>query len=283
MQIISNIAKLRTILNKARRRGKNIGFVPTMGALHEGHGSLLRQARKNNSLVVLSIFVNPKQFGKSEDFTKYPREENKDCLFAKKENVDIIFYPSVKKIYPRSFLTSIKISGITESLCGRFRPGHFNGVALVVAKLLNIVTPDVMYLGQKDAQQCVVIKRMVEDLNIPVKVKIGPTVREKDGLAMSSRNKYLTPQQRHEAPVLYKALTHARAVIRQGEQNAERIIKAMASHIKEKSSGKVHYIECVDPETLQPVKKIDGPVLIALAVWFGKARLIDNIFVSSRK
>ena len=194
-----------------------------------------------------------------------------------------MFYPSVKEIYPRSFLTSIKVSGVTEHLCGRFRPGHFNGVALVVAKLLNIVTPDVMYLGQKDAQQCAVIKQMAEDLNIPVKIKISPTVREKDGLAMSSRNQYLTPQQRREAPVLYKALMRARAKIRQGEQDAGRIIRAMASLIKTQSSGKIQYIECVDPETLQPLKKIDGPALIALAVWFGKARLIDNIFTSTRK
>lgn len=279
MQIITSITKLRAILNDSHRRGKSIGFVPTMGALHEGHGSLLRQARKENDVVVLSIFVNPKQFGKNEDFLKYPREKNKDCLFAKKQNVDIIFYPSVKEIYPRSFLTSIKVSGLGERLCGRFRPGHFDGVALVVSKLLNIVTPDKLYLGQKDAQQCVVIKRIVDDLNIPVTIRICSTIREKNGLAMSSRNQYLTPRERKEASILYKALTQARHTIKKGEKNTTRIIKQIASLIKANSSGKIQYIECVDPEMLTPLKKIDRPALIALAVFFGKARLIDNILV----
>lgn len=279
MQTISSITKLHKILTAARRKGKSIGFVPTMGALHEGHGALLRRARKENDLVVLSIFVNPKQFGKNEDFAKYPREKNKDCLFAKKENVDIIFYPSVKEIYPRSFLTSIKVAGITGQLCGRFRPGHFDGVALVIAKLLNIVSPDTLYLGQKDAQQCAVIKRIVADLNIPVKVNICPTVRERNGLAMSSRNQYLTAQERQEASVLYKALRQARAAVKGGERNTARIRKAMASLITNNSGGKIQYLECVNPLTLLPVKKIDGPVLFALAVWFGKARLIDNILV----
>ncbi|OGX24853.1 MAG: pantoate--beta-alanine ligase [Omnitrophica WOR_2 bacterium RIFCSPHIGHO2_01_FULL_48_9] len=279
MQIITDIKKIRTIIAQAKRRGQSIGFVPTMGALHTGHASLIQKSRRENAVTVLSVFVNPKQFGAREDFAAYPREKNKDCLFAKKQKVDIIFYPSVNKIYPRSFLTSIKVDRITKTLCGRFRPGHFDGVALVVTKLLNIVTPDVLYLGQKDAQQCAVLKQLVRDLDIPVKINICPTVRENDGLAMSSRNQYLTPKQRREAPVLYRALRDARQKIQNGERRTARVIKHIAALIRHNSSGRIQYIECVNADTLQPLQGLRGEVLIALAVWFGKARLIDNIIV----
>lgn len=280
MHIINSIKTIQKVMARAKGSHKTIGFVPTLGALHPGHASLLRAARRENDIVVLSIFVNPKQFGAREDFTAYPRDKNKDVLLAKKEKVDIIFYPSVNKIYPRSFLTSIKVAGLEAALCGKFRPGHFAGVALVVAKLLNIVAPDILYLGQKDAQQCAVIQRLVRDLNIPVKIKICPTIREPDGLAMSSRNRYLTKDQRKEAALLYQTLSAARRQIQKGERRASAVIRQMRKTIRPNSSGRIQYIACVHADTLEPVKKLKGKILIALAVWFGKARLIDNILVS---
>jgi pantoate--beta-alanine ligase len=250
-----------------------------MGALHEGHATLLKHSKKENDLTVLSIFVNPLQFGPKEDFRAYPRTKRQDVLLAKKLNVDIIFYPSVKEMYPTRFLTSVNLKNITKNLCGRFRPGHFEGVATVVAKLLNIVIPDTLYLGQKDAQQCVVIQQMVRDLNFPVMVKIVPTVRETSGLALSSRNQYLTASQRQQAAALYQSLRLAKKRIQQGTRKASAIIKLIKSYITQRTSGKIQYIECVDAETLQPLKTLQGKILIALAVWFGKARLIDNITV----
>lgn len=279
MRVLTTIDAVRNEIQKARRKNHSIGFVPTMGALHEGHLTLLRRARRKNKLVVMSIFVNPLQFGPKEDFRRYPRPKKKDIFLAKKENVDIIFYPSVKEMYDERFLTGIRVNEITQTLCGASRPGHFDGVATVVGKLLNIVTPDRLYLGQKDAQQCAVIRQMVRDLNFPVEVIVVPTVREKDGLAMSSRNQYLTAQHRREAPVLYQALTAARLQIRKGERRPEKILRTIRSKILEGSSGKIDYVACVDAKTLEPLGQIKGDVLIALAVWFGKARLIDNILV----
>ena len=277
MQVIRSIAKIRSILTKARLKKKSIGFVPTMGALHEGHLSLFRRCRKENDCAVVSIFVNPLQFAPTEDFASYPREQKRDIFLTKKENIDIVFYPSVKEIYPKSFLTNIRVEKITETLCGKFRPGHFHGVATVVAKLLNIVTPDVLYLGQKDAQQCVVIQQMVRDLNFAVTVKVLPTIREKDGLAMSSRNKYLTSQQRRQAPILYKSLCLAKQEILSGQRSASRLKDFMRQTIKTNSSAKIDYVECVNAQTLEPLKILKNDVLIALAAWFGQARLIDNI------
>lgn len=250
-----------------------------MGALHEGHCSLIRKCRRENDIVVLSIFVNPKQFGPREDFDSYPRPEKKDILLAKKEMVDIIFCPSGKEIYPAGFLTSIEVEQITEGLCGASRPGHFRGVTTVVGKLLNIITPDVMYLGQKDAQQAAVLKRMVYDLNFPVTVKVCPTVRERDGLAMSSRNSYLTPSQRSEATILYDSLKYAKMKVLAGERRSQKIIHLIQSMIEKSSSGKINYIACVNEETLIPLKQIHDKVMIALAVTFGQTRLIDNITV----
>src|SRR5688572_13034297 len=199
MHIIRSPQKLYQTIKRLKLKGKTIGFVPTMGALHEGHASLLRRARKDHDICVLSIFVNPKQFGPKEDFKKYPRPEKEDAALAKMEGVDIIFYPSAKDMYPPEFMTAVEVLGLSELLCGEFRPGHFRGVTTVVAKLLNIVNPDEMYLGQKDAQQAVIIKRMVADLNFATTISVCPTIRESDGLALSSRNKFLTSTQRSES------------------------------------------------------------------------------------
>jgi pantoate--beta-alanine ligase len=282
MRVVTSVKALRRLLDPARKEGKSIGFVPTMGYLHEGHASLLRGCRKENDISVLSIFVNPKQFGPKEDFAKYPRDQKKDEKLAKRENVDIIFYPSVDEVYPTGYLTYVEVESLSGVLCGESRPGHFRGVATVVAKLLNMVGPDVMYLGQKDAQQALIIRKMAEDLNFPAHIKVMPTVREHDGLAMSSRNVYLTPEERSEAVVLYRSLQEAKNKILSGQRDAVKIVEEMTALIQDKSRGKIDYIECVDANNLKSIEKISGPVLIALAVYFGKARLIDNVIVDKK-
>lgn len=278
MRVITDIKTLRSTITAAKRRGKTVGFVPTMGALHEGHLSLFRRCRKDNDLSVVSIFVNPLQFAPNEDFRRYPRKKKQDFSLAKKESVDIIFYPSEKEMYPRRFLTKINAKEVTENLCGPFRPGHFKGVATVVAKLLNIVTPDALYLGQKDAQQCVVIKQMVQDLDVPVAVKVLPTIRERDGLAMSSRNQYLSFEERKRAVMIYQSLKAAQKKILAGERQAASVINLMKSSIK-KAFDKIDYVECVEAQTLKPLRRLRGQVLIAVAAWIGKTRLIDNLIV----
>jgi len=280
MQIIRNAKKAQDIILKAKRKGKKIGFVPTMGAFHEGHLSLMRKCRRENNLAIVSIFVNPKQFGPKADLSSYPRQQKKDVLLAKKENIDIILYPSEENIYPDRYLTYIEVKKITNTLCGKFRPGHFTGVATIVAKLLNIIPCDTLYLGQKDAQQSVIIKQMIQDLNFPCKVKVLKTVREKDGLAMSSRNKYLTQSQRREATILYQALKDAKNKILTGEKNPRIIERMISSKIKKCSSGRIQYIQCVDASSLESLKHLKGHVLIALAVYFGKARWIDNVVLN---
>lgn len=280
MKIITQIKTMQELSQKFRREGKTIGFVPTMGYLHNGHRSLLKACHRQNDISVLSIFVNPAQFGPREDFQSYPRDKKKDVLLAKKENVDIIFYPSEKMMYPGRYLTYINAEKITATLCGASRPGHFRGVATVVGKLLNIVQPHKIYLGQKDAQQCVVIRQMVRDLNFPVQVRVLPTIREKDGLALSSRNAYLTAAERQEAPALYQALKMAQEEVRRGEKDSSRLIQNMKDVLNNRCRhGRIEYVACVKAETLEPVKIIQGSILLALAVRLGKARLIDNIFV----
>ena len=276
MRIVKSVQSLRSSIKKYKDQNKTIGFVPTMGALHEGHLALIRKSRRENDIVIISVFVNPKQFGPKEDFNSYSRPEKKDILLAKNEKVDIIFYPSEKEMYPTGFLTSINVEGITDVLCGASRPGHFQGVTTVVGKLINIVTPDVMYLGQKDAQQTIVLKRMTADLNFPVTVKICPTVREADGLAMSSRNRHLTARQRETATVLYKSLKNAKKRILAGERSSARIIRSMRAKIEKNSPGKIDYIACVNADSLTPIKQLKGKVTITLAVKFGRTRLIDN-------
>lgn len=277
MTIIKNIAIMTQVARKQRHKGRSIGFVPTMGALHEGHLSLIRQARRENDFTVVSIFVNPTQFGPKDDFEKYPRNLKKDAMLCKKEKVDIIFYPNAREMYPAEFKTYIEVKELSDYLCGKSRPGHFKGVATVVTKLFNIVQPDKAYFGQKDAQQSVIINRFVQDLNIPVKIKVMPTLREKDGLAMSSRNAYLSPQERKDAVVLFRSLKLAQDLINKGEKNSRKIISNMRGLIKSKKSAKIDYIDIIDAKTLKFIDKITDNYLIVLAVWIGKTRLIDNI------
>lgn len=282
MNIFYSKSALMRKVQDFKIKKKSIGFVPTMGALHDGHLSLLRRAKKKNDIVVLSIYVNPTQFSPTEDFSKYPRPKKNDILLAKKEKVDIIFMPTDNVMYPDNFLTFVNVEKLTDHLCGRSRKNHFRGVTTIVAKLLNIVQPDVLYLGQKDAQQAIILKKMIQDLDMPVNVSICPIVREKDGLAMSSRNKYLSEKHRREAVVLNQALKKAKTKINAGEKRASAIIQLITTMIKNKTSGQIDYIEVCDFENLERVKKINGKTLVALAVHFGKARLIDNIVINSK-
>ncbi|MCX5694502.1 MAG: pantoate--beta-alanine ligase [Candidatus Omnitrophica bacterium] len=279
MKVIRVPEKITKLLKAARNKGRHIGFVPTMGALHQGHSSLITQAKKENDLVVVSIFVNPVQFGPREDLNSYPRPLKNDLWLCRKHKVDIVFLPESKNMYPEGFTTFVSVEKLSNLLCGATRPGHFRGVTTVVAKLLNIVGPDVLYLGQKDAQQAVIIKRMVSDLNFPVKVRVLPTVRQKDGLALSSRNAYLNAAQKLDALVLFKALSLAKILINHGQQDATRIISRIKELINKKKQACIDYIAIVDLEKLQGIKKIDRDCMICLAVKIGKTRLIDNLVV----
>ncbi len=280
MKLLRDPQSLNKIIRQISGKRKTIGFVPTMGALHLGHLSLIKQAVKDSDIVVVSIFVNPAQFGPKEDLRKYPRPLKRDLELCRKSGVDLVFLPAEKIMYPRGFSTFVEVGELGEKLCGISRPGHFRGVATVVAKLLNIVAPDILYLGQKDAQQAIIISRMIKDLNFPVKVKIMPIVRQKDGLALSSRNIYLNNEQRKQASVLSKALSLARSLIAGGQRDTARIISRMRQLIEKKKQTRVDYIAIVDLEKLNNIKKIDRNCLISLAVKFGKTRLIDNILIS---
>lgn len=279
IRVVRKIHEIYLLSSKAKREGRTVGFVPTMGYLHEGHLSLIKGARKENDLVVASIFVNPIQFGPHEDYKTYPRDFKRDEKLAKDSGADVIFYPAVKEIYPDEYSTYVEVEGLNNVLCGTSRPGHFKGVTTVVAKLFNIVQPDIAYFGQKDAQQAIIIKRMVSDLNIPVKIRVMPIIREKDGLAMSSRNVYLSEEERRDARVLFSSLQIACGMIKSGEVVSSRIISAIKGMIQEKKTARIDYVSLVDPLSLKNVKKISGTVLLALAVWVGKTRLIDNIIV----
>jgi len=276
MKFIPDLGKLSIATEKIRRLKRSIGFVPTMGALHAGHSSLIKQARKENNIVVVSIFVNPAQFVPGEDFKKYPRYLKQDVDFCRQLGVDFVFLPDTKDMYPKGYSTFVNVEDLSDLLCGVSRPGHFCGVATVVAKLLNIVQPDTLYLGQKDAQQAIIISRMVKDLNFSVKVKVLPIVREKDGLALSSRNAYLSKNERSGAVVLFKALQLAEALICNGQRDAARIISRMKQLIEKNKQAKIGYIAIIDPQQLRAVKKVKPGSLIALAVKIGKTRLIDN-------
>jgi pantoate--beta-alanine ligase len=280
MEIIKIPKAMQKIADSIHRAGKTIGFVPTMGYLHQGHLDLVKIARKRSDIVVTSIFVNPTQFGPKEDLNKYPRDFNRDKKLLVKEKVDYIFYPTVKSMYQKDYTTFIDLPFLANVLCGKSRPAHFQGVATIVAKLFNIVKPDLAVFGQKDGQQAVIIKQMVQDLNFPIKIIIAPTTREKDGLAMSSRNIYLTPEQREQqATVLYHALQHAKKMIKDGEKNIHKIIALMEELIQSMPDAEIDYIQIVNANTLQPIKQISGTILIALAVKFGHCRLIDNTIV----
>ncbi len=279
MKIIKTIKQMQAFSLKAKQSKKTIGFIPTMGYLHKGHLSLIKKSKKENDITVLSIFVNPTQFGPHEDFKKYPRDKKQDQLLAKKEEIDIIFYPSIKEMYPTDYLTSISVGDIENVLCGKTRPGHFKGVATIVAKLINTVTPSALYLGEKDAQQVVVIKTMAKDLNWRLNIKSLPIIREKDGLAMSSRNKYLSSDERKQAVCLYQSLKNTRKLIRAGERRSTKIYKQIKKIVLKNSRARIDYIACVDTKTLKEEKMISKKILIALAIFIGKTRLIDNITI----
>ena len=277
MEIVDKIPELREKISAFKDKGKSVGFVPTMGYLHEGHLSLVRKAKEENDVVVVSIFVNPTQFAPGEDFERYPRDVERDRALLEKEGVDVLFIPSVEEMYPGGFSTYVEVLNLTEGLCGAKRPGHFRGVTTVVAKLLNIVMPDKAYFGKKDYQQLKVIERMVKDLNFPVKIVGCPIVREPDGLAMSSRNVYLSLEERKAATILYRSLLLAKEYYEKGGRDAEELKEKIVSFISaEPLVKKIDYVEIVDGETLNPVEKLYPGVLVALAVFVGNARLIDN-------
>ena len=279
MLIIRDPKKIASITQKIKLAKNSIGFVPTMGALHLGHESLIKQARLENKILVVSIFVNPLQFGQGEDLKKYPRPLKLDLKLCQKLGVDFVFIPHPAQIYPHDYATAVELYGLSNMLCGLQRPGHFRGVATVVAKLLNLISPDMLYLGQKDAQQAVIISRMIKDLNFPVRIKVLPTVRASDGLALSSRNIYLSKQERLDATVLFKALCFAKTLIKGGQRNSALIIKRMRELILKKKTVKIEYVAIVNSQTLKPQIKIASGVLIALAVRIGKTRLIDNLLI----
>ncbi len=279
MRIIQKPEQVQSIIKKLKQQKKIIGFVPTMGALHQGHISLIRRARKENDIVAVSIFVNPAQFGPNEDLKKYPRPFKKDVNICKSEGVALIFAPSLKEMYPANYLTYIAVEKLSDIMCGKFRSGHFRGVATVVAKLFNIVQPDRAYFGAKDFQQSVIVKKMVTDLNFPVKIILLPIVREKDGLALSSRNVYLSCEERKKALSLSRSLQTAKNLIKyKNIRAAEKIISEMRKIILP-NADKIDYIDIRDAETLDEVKYIKKKVVIAVAVFIGKTRLIDNIVV----
>ena len=280
VELIKTVQGAREAVRAARVAGKRIGFVPTMGYLHEGHLTLMREARKECDFVVVSIFVNPTQFGPNEDFARYPRDLERDSALCESVPVDIIYFPSVDEMYPKPYLTSVRVSGITDTLCGASRPGHFEGVATVVAKLFNIVMPDVAYFGQKDAQQVAVIQRMVTDLNMDLEIRPVAIVREPDGLAMSSRNVYLSPEQREAALVLSRSLQMAQRRVAEGERDMAALREAIRTVIAAEPLGEIDYVEIVDMLTLKPVERLEDRALAALAVRFGKTRLIDNCILS---
>lgn len=279
MKLAKTINSIKSIVKTARRAGKKIGLVPTMGALHIGHISLIKAAKKKCDFVVVSIFVNPTQFGPNEDFNKYPRPIKADSEICRKAGVDAVFAPEAKQMYPSRNLAWVDVEKITAPLCGKSRPGHFRGVATVCTKLFNIVESDVAFFGQKDAQQVAVIQQMVLDLNMPLKIIVCPTVREPDGLAVSSRNQYLNAQDRLDAAYVYKSLQRCRELFESGVTNTSKIIAQIKKVLQQKSSIKIEYISIVDAKTLEDIDRITGNTLVAVAVRLGQTRLIDNILL----
>ncbi|MDP8217804.1 MAG: pantoate--beta-alanine ligase [Candidatus Theseobacter exili] len=279
MKIINTIAEMKEIVRAAKSDGKNIALVPTLGYLHEGHVSLIKHARKAGDLLVVSLFVNPLQFCPGEDFEKYPRNEGWDHSVCRKNGVDIIFNPMPEEMFSVDHSTYVNEESLSQSLCGKTRPGHFRGVATIVAKLFNIICPSVAVFGQKDAQQALIIKRVVRDLNIDVEIVVLSTVRDQDGLALSSRNEYLNIDEKQDALCLHEALSLARILVSSGERETKRVIKKMEAVINQRKTAKIDYIKVTDSETLHSSDQLKGSVLIALAVYIGKARLIDNVIV----
>ena len=281
--VLPTILSARQWIQAERASGHTIGLVPTMGFLHEGHLSLIRRARERCDRVTVSLFVNPIQFGPGEDYERYPKSFDRDFALLERENVDAVFYPDAKEMYPGEPVTVVSVEKLGDGLCGASRPGHFRGVTTVVAKLFNILQPDIAFFGQKDVQQSVIVQRMVEDLNFPVEIEVRPTVREPDGLAMSSRNIYLSPAERAQATILYRSLQQAQDMVQSGTRDASLLKKKMQEMIGAVPEGRLDYVSVVDPCSLEEVRQIDHDVLVALAVRFGKTRLIDNIIIAPKK
>ena len=281
MKILKAAAEMRAASRRTRTGGKRLGFVPTMGALHQGHLSLVQAAKAQSDVVAVSIFVNPTQFGPQEDFAKYPRTFERDCALLEKEGVEFVFAPSVDEMYPNGAVTYVIVERLSEKLCGRSRPGHFRGVTTVVSKLFHIVEPDWAFFGQKDAAQVAIIRRMVRDLDMPVEIVVCPIVRQPDGLAMSSRNTYLDPQQRKSALVLYRSLMRVEEVFRSGERNSAKLISAGKEVIAQEASARLDYLEVVDPDNLDFMPVISADALVAMAAFVGTTRLIDNQLLST--
>lgn len=276
MTIETRIDAVRAQVKQWKREGKSVGFVPTMGYLHEGHGSLIEAARRENDKVVVSIFVNPMQFGPSEDLASYPRDLEKDSKLCESLGVDLIFHPEPEEMYHPGFSSFVDMTVLTEELCGLSRPVHFRGVCTVVSKLFHIVQPDRAYFGQKDAQQLAVIRHMVEDLNMDLEIVGCPIIREEDGLAKSSRNTYLSPEERKAALVLSRSIALGQKLVEDGEQDARRVIAAMKEMIEKEPMARIDYVKAVDGRTMQRITNVQKPMLVAIAVYIGSTRLIDN-------
>ena len=275
MRTVTTVAELREALEPERMAGRSIGLVPTMGAFHEGHLSLMRAARSATDVVVVSLFVNPAQFGPNEDLASYPRDFDRDRDLAEAEGVDILFAPGLDEVYPEGFETTVVVGGLTEQLEGEMRPGHFTGVTTVVTKLFNMVAPDVAWFGQKDAQQALVIRKLVRDLNMPVRIEVAPTIRESDGLAMSSRNAYLTPDERPRAVALSRALDAAERAVAEGRVDADAVLAAARAEL-DAAGVDPEYLELLSAHDLSPAERVNGSTLLAVAARVGRARLIDN-------
>ncbi|HXV21814.1 MAG TPA: pantoate--beta-alanine ligase [Desulfuromonadales bacterium] len=276
MEIITDVKQMQRLCLDLRREGKRIAFVPTMGYLHEGHLSLLREGRERGDVLVLSIFVNPTQFGQGEDFEAYPRDLSRDAEMARSAGTDLLFAPEARAMYPAGYATYVDVEGLTDTLCGRSRPGHFRGVTTVVAKLFGIVQPHEAFFGCKDFQQLAVIRRMTLDLNLPVEIVGMPIVREADGLAMSSRNVYLSPDQRQQALVLSRAMATAQQMARDGVRDCDEILAALRSMIEEQKAARIDYLQICHQSTLQEQDRVDSDSVLLMAVFVGKTRLIDN-------
>lgn len=281
MRRVTTIQEMRQAIAEARAKGATIGFVPTMGALHAGHGALIDASVNECDVTVVSVFVNPLQFGPHEDFHKYPRDLEADEAFCRERGVDFVFAPPVEEMYPRKALSFVEVEELTRGLCGAYRPGHFRGVTTVVTKLFHIVMPDVAYFGQKDYQQLTVIRRMVDDLDFPLVIRAVPTAREPDGLAMSSRNRYLSPEERQAATSIYRGLLAARAAMEQGERDPNRVRERVRAELAKEPLIREQYVEVVDADDLSQVTYIDGSVVVAVAAFAGTTRLIDNIVFPS--
>lgn len=279
MRVITTIEEMQNTILLAKKEGHSIGYVPTMGFLHEGHLTLMEKAREENDIVVISIFVNPLQFGPTEDLSSYPRDFARDKELAQQKKVDYIFYPSVEEMYPRPTSVTVAVNDRTDVLCGKSRPGHFDGVATVLTKLFHIIQPERAYFGTKDAQQVAVVEGLVNDFHFPIEIIPVETVREKDGLAKSSRNVNLLPEEREQAPFLYQSLVNAKEIILEGERDPKKVIALIEEMITENTNGSIDYIEVYSYPMLKEVTELKGKIIIAMAVKFSKARLIDNIIL----